>query len=77
MLHLRKLLFKIVNYSVMIMSYWTKLFVIWGKLWSGHFASAYLGGSNKLRASLEFLYGSDWKRDKEKDIKVDKNYTKL
>ena len=45
------------------MSYWTKLFLIWGKLRrahptkSGHFAPAYLGGSNKLRASLEFLYG--------------------
>ena len=24
---------------------------------SGHFAPAYLGGRNKLRASLEFLYG--------------------
>ena len=41
------------------MRYGTKLFVIWGKLQrahltkSGHFATAYLGGINKLRASLE------------------------
>ena len=48
---------------LLIMSYWTKSFVIWGKLRralptkSGHFAPAYIGGSNKLRVSLEFLYG--------------------
>ena len=47
---------------LLIMSYWTKLFLIWGKLRrahptkSGHFAPAYLGGSDELRASLEFLY---------------------
>ena len=41
------------------MSYWTKLFAIWGKLRrehptkSGHIAPAYLCRSNWLRASLE------------------------
>ena len=45
------------------MSYWTNLFVIWRKLQrahpteSGHFAPAYLGGRNKLRVSLQFVYG--------------------
>ena len=48
-----------VNYSALITSYWKQLFVIWGKLRrahptkSGHCALAYLGGSNKLRTSLE------------------------
>ena len=47
----------------MITSYWTNFCLICGKLRrahptkGGHFAPAYLGGSNKLRASLEFLYG--------------------
>ena len=52
------------DYSVLlIISYWTKLFLIWGKLQrahptkSGNFARSYLRGSTKLRKSLEFLYG--------------------
>ena len=45
------------------MSYWTKLFMMLGKLQKahqtlrGHFAPAYLGESNKLRAYLFFIYG--------------------
>ena len=48
---------------LLIMSYWTKLFIILGKLQRahptsrGHFAPAYLVGSNKLRANLFFIYG--------------------
>ena len=45
------------------MSYWTTLFIVLRKLQRahhtlrGHFAPAYLGGSNKLRAYLFFIYG--------------------
>ena len=47
------------------MSYWTKLFMMLGKLQRayhtlrGHFAPSYLGGSFKLRAYLFFIYGPE------------------
>ena len=54
---------KFMNYSVIDNELLTKLFMMLGKLQKahptlrGHFAPAYLVGSNMLRAYLFFIYG--------------------
>ena len=51
--------------AILIMSYWTKLFMMLGNLQRthptlcGHFAPAYIVWSNMLRAYLFFIYGYD------------------